>query len=150
MIPWMADASRGFVFYDTCRLVRRMEDTMRVLLADDQARVRFALRVLLAQQPGIEVVGEASSADGLVALLRTTRPDLALLDWELPGLAEGGGLSALRKLCPRLAVTVLSNRPGARRAAQVAGADAFVSKGDPPERLLAAIQACTAGRAAGR
>ena len=106
---------------------------------------------LLAQQPGIEVVGEASSADDLVALLRITRPDLALLDWELPGLAEGGGLAALRKLCPRLAVTVL-RQPTRSPAlsAEVAGADAFVSKGDPPERLLAAIQACTAGRAAGR
>jgi DNA-binding NarL/FixJ family response regulator len=115
---------------------------MRILLADDQARVRFALRVLLAQQPDIEVVGEASCADDLAALLMATRPDLALLDWELPGLAEDGGLPALRKLYPRLAITVLSSRPGARRAAQAAGADAFVSKGDPPERLLAAIADC--------
>ena len=123
---------------------------MRILLADDQTRVRFALRVLLTQQADIEVVGEASSADGLVALLMATHPDLALLDWELPGLAEGGGLPALRRLCPHLAVTVLSSRPGARRAAQAAGADAFVSKGDPPERLLTAIQACTVGRTTGR
>jgi DNA-binding NarL/FixJ family response regulator len=115
---------------------------MRILLADDQARVRFALRVLLAQQPDIEVVGEASSADDLAAQLMAACPDLALLDWELPGLAVDGGLPALRKLCPRLAITVLSSRPGARRAAQAAGADAFVSKGDPPERLLAAIEDC--------
>jgi two-component system response regulator DesR len=149
-IPWVADASRGFVFYDTCRLSRRMEDTMRVLLADNQAKVRFALRALLAQQPGIEVVGEASSADDLMALLMTTRPNLALLDWELPGLAESGGLPVLRKLCPCLAVTVLSSRPGARRAAQVAGADAFVSKGDPPERLLGVLRDCRLERVAGR
>lgn len=123
---------------------------MRILLADDQARVRFALRALLAQQPGFEVVGEASSADDLVALLMTTRPDLALLDWELPGLAEGGGLPVLRKLCPRLAVTVLSSRPGAHRAAQAAGADAFVSKGDPPERLLEVLRDCRLERGAGR
>lgn len=123
---------------------------MRILLADDQARVRFALRVLLAQQPGIKVVGEASSADDLAAQLMATCPDLALLDWELPGLAEIGGLPALRQLCPRLAVTVLSGRPGARRAAQAAGADAFVSKGDPPERLLAAIHACEGERVGGR
>ena len=45
-------------------------------------------------------------------------PDLALVDWELPGLIEAGGLATIRKLCPHLTVTVLSGRPGARRAAQ--------------------------------
>jgi DNA-binding NarL/FixJ family response regulator len=115
---------------------------MRILLADDQARVRYALRVLLAQQPGLEVVAEVVNAEDMLAKLKAACPDLALLDWELPGLAEAGGLAAIRKLCPRLTVTVLSGRPGARRAAQAAGADAFVSKGDPPERLLAVVREC--------
>ena len=60
---------------------------MRVLLADDQVKVRFALRVLLERQPDVAVVGEASDARELVDQLAATRPDALLLDWELPGLA---------------------------------------------------------------
>jgi two-component system response regulator DesR len=116
---------------------------MRIVLADDQDRVRHAMRVLLAQQPGIEVVGEATTADNLVAHLRCNCPDLTMLDWELSGLAEAGGLPALRRLCPSLQIVVLSSRPGARQAAQAAGADGFVSKGDPPERLLNAVRRCS-------
>jgi two-component system response regulator DesR len=117
---------------------------MHILLADDQPRVRFALRVLLERQPGLMVVGEASNADDLLIQVETTRPDLVLLGWELPGLAGIGSLSALRKVCPDLHVIALSGRLGARRAALTAGADAFVSKADPPERLLAAINGCWA------
>jgi len=112
---------------------------MRILLSDDQPKVRFALRVLLERQPGVEIVGEAIAADDLLAQARTIRPDLVLLGWELPGLSATRSLSALRRACPDLYVIALSGRPEARRAALAAGADAFVSKGDPPERLLAAI-----------
>ncbi len=112
---------------------------MRILLADDQPRVRFALRVLLERQPGLEVVGAALDADDLLAQAEATCPDLVLLGWELPGLIAVGSLSALRRICPDLFVIALSGRPEARRAALVAGANTFVSKTDPPERLLAAI-----------
>ena len=113
---------------------------MHVLLADDQPRVRFALRVLLERQAGLEMVGEAVDAEGLLAQTEATHPDLVLLGWELPGLAAVGWLSALREIHPDLYVIALSGRPGARRAALAAGADAFISKTDPPERLLAAIE----------
>ena len=112
---------------------------MRVLLADDRARVRWALRVLLEQQPGVHIVGEAVDAEGLLAQAEAGRPDLVLLDWDLPGLHADGALSAWRTICPGSYVIALSGRPEARQAALAAGADAFVSKGDPPDRLLAAI-----------
>jgi DNA-binding NarL/FixJ family response regulator len=115
---------------------------MRILLADDQPKVRFALRVLLDRQPGLQVETEAVDADELLAQAQATGPDLVLLSWELPGLAAPGSLSALHRACPGLLVIALSGRPEARRAALDAGADAFVSKGDPPERLLAAIADC--------
>jgi len=101
---------------------------MRVLLADDQPRVRFALRVLLERQPELKVVGEAIAVEGLLVQTEATRPDLLLLAWELPGLAAVGSLSALRRICPGLFVIALSGRPEARRAALAAGADAFVSR----------------------
>jgi len=115
---------------------------MRILLADDQQNVRFALRVLLKRRPELEVIGEAVEAKALLALLEETCPDLVLLSWELAGLAALGWLYLMREICPDLRVIALSGRPGARRAAMAAGADAFVSKTDPPEYLLAAIAGC--------
>ena len=118
---------------------------MRILLADDQPKVRFALRVLLEQQPRLEIAGEAVDGEHLLAQVEATCPDLVLLGWELPGLAAVGALPALRRRCPDLRVIALSGLPEACRAALAAGADAFVSKAEPPERLLAAIQNCLCG-----
>jgi len=115
---------------------------MRILLADNRSKVRFALRVLLERQPGLVVVGEAIDANDLLAQMETTHPDLVLLGWELPGLMSIDLLSALRKIRPDLEVIALSSRPEARRAALTAGANAFVSKTDLPERLLAIIDDC--------
>jgi len=120
---------------------------MRVLLADDQANVRSALRLLLAQEPDLDIVGEATETEGLLAQAEATCPDLVLLDWELPGMEAADRsmdagqrlLLALRASHPGLKVIALSVYPEARQPALAAGADAFVSKGDPPDRLLAAV-----------
>ena len=117
---------------------------MRILLADEQTRVRLALQILLSHEPGVTVVGDVAEATDLLAQIRTTRPDLVLLDWGLPGLATIGSLSALHTACPNLSVIVLSGRPEARQMALAAGADEFVSKIDPPEKLLAAIHTMNA------
>jgi DNA-binding NarL/FixJ family response regulator len=114
---------------------------MRILLADDQPRVRFALRTLLERQPDLEIVGEAGSGQDLRDQIEPAQPDLLLLDWELPGERPLDILSALRMMYPALRVVALSGRSEARRAALQAGVDAFVSKADPPEFLLAAIRA---------
>lgn len=114
---------------------------MRVLLADDQAEVRSALKLLLEQDSEIAVVGEAADADALLAVTQATEPDIVLLDWELPGHRVVQVLPKLRACAPKAKVIALSGRLEARRAALAAGADAFVSKGDPPERLLAALHA---------
>jgi len=115
---------------------------MCVLLADDQSKVRSALRLVLEQQPGVSILGEAVDVTGLLDWMKAACPDVVLLDWELPGLPDDDVLSILHAHCPRLKVIALSVRPEARRAALDAGVDAFVSKGDPPERLLAAVNDC--------
>jgi DNA-binding NarL/FixJ family response regulator len=112
---------------------------MRVLIAGDQPKVRFALHILLDRQPGIKVVGEAVDAQDLLRQAQNTNPDLLLLDWELPGLAKSGLLPALRKVYPNLSVIALSGRTEASHAALAAGVNAFVSKVEPPEHLLSAI-----------
>lgn len=116
---------------------------MRVLLADDQAKVRSALRVLLGQQPGIEILGEAVDTTGLIDWVNAACPDVVLLDWELPGLQPAALLPMLRRHCPRAQVIVLNSHSEVRAAALAEGADAFVCKGDPPETLLQAIACCT-------
>jgi DNA-binding NarL/FixJ family response regulator len=118
---------------------------MRILLADNQAKVRFALRVLLERQPGLKVVGEATSAEELLAHPGLLGLDLILLDWNMAGPNGAGLLSALRHDHPSLGIIVLSGRPEARKMALAAGADAFVSKANPPEQLLAAIKGCCQG-----
>jgi DNA-binding NarL/FixJ family response regulator len=117
---------------------------MRILIADDQERVRFALRVLLAQQPGVQVVGEAANGEALLAQAGAIAADLALVDWELPRLTEAGGLPGIHRSAPALRIVVLSSRPGVRQAALAMGGAAFVSKGEPPERLLTVIRRCGA------
>jgi len=114
---------------------------MHVLLADDHAEVRSALRFLLEQEPGMRVVGEVAEAGALLAQDAAIQPDLVLLDWELPGSQATDLLLALRSHCRRIIVIALSGRPEARQEALDAGVDAFVSKGEPPEHLLAILYA---------
>lgn len=113
---------------------------MNILVADDQPKVRSALKFLLEQDPGLKVVGEVAEAKALLPAVKASCPDVILLDWELPGLNSTGTLDVLRA-CSRLTVVALSGRPEARQAALAAGADAFVSKGEPPENLLMALDA---------
>jgi DNA-binding NarL/FixJ family response regulator len=110
-------------------------------VADDQSKVRYALRVLLGQQPGMNVVGEATDAEELLTQARAESPDLVLVHWGLHGLVGCDLVPALRQINDDLRVVALSARPEARCAALAAGADAFVFKADPPDRLLAAIHA---------
>lgn len=112
---------------------------MRIILADNQPKVRLALQLLLGQEEEISVVGEAANAEGLFSQIEKTHPDLVLLDWDLPGVPMVDLLSALNNTYPALSVIALSWRLEMEYAALDAGADAFVSKADPPEKLLAAI-----------
>jgi DNA-binding NarL/FixJ family response regulator len=123
---------------------------MRVLLADDKVQVRSALQLLVEHEPGLHVAGAVAGAEDLLTQMETACPDIVLLDWELPGLQGGALLSALRLLCPEVQIIVLSCRPGARRAALASGADAFASKADPAEGLLAAVGECRRKHKQGR
>lgn len=116
-----------------------MEQKLRVLVADDQIGVRYALRTLLqlVRELEVEVVGEVADASSLLTQIEALNPDLLLLDWKLPGLSA---VAYLRSLYPHTRIIVLSVRAEARQAALDAGADAFVCKGDPVENLIEAIQ----------
>lgn len=121
------------------------DNETRVLIADKVPHIRSALRLLLCQAPDVIVVGEAADVEHAVALAQEQRPDLVLLEWELPGQNGSFAVTEMEAARPGLMVIALSARLEARRAALAAGADVFVSKLDPPERLLAAVRDC-AGR----
>lgn len=115
-----------------------VKPTMRVLIADDQPSVRSALKLVLEQQ-GIDVTGDVSDSGELLAWFKTNQADLLLLDWELPDQPGKKIIPILRARYPRLTVIVLNSRPQTRTKALSAGADGFVSKGDPPEYLLSLL-----------
>lgn len=112
---------------------------MRILVADNQSSARLALYAFLEQQSGWQVVGEVISADKLMSQIEDTNPDIVLLDWGLPGLEAEELVPFLREKCTNISVIVLSSRPEMRSEALAVGADTFVSKADPPDRLLGAI-----------
>jgi DNA-binding NarL/FixJ family response regulator len=113
---------------------------LNILIGDAQPRVRFGLRLLLEQQAGWRVVGEAEDAQALLDHVGRGCPDLVLLDWELPGMPAQDLLSVIRWSCPRLWVVFMSSRDELRHAALQAGADVFAYKADPPENLLRLIR----------
>lgn len=120
---------------------------IRVLIAEDQAMVRGALKALLAMEEDIEIVGEADRADRVIGLARQTRPDVALLDIEMPG---GDGITAageLRKELPSCKVLIVTTfgRPGFLRRAMESGASGFMLKDAPAHELALAIRRTIAG-----
>ncbi|WP_328668655.1 response regulator transcription factor [Streptomyces sp. NBC_00328] len=125
--------------------------TIRVVLADDQALLRSAFRVLVDSEPDMEVVGEASDGAEAVAVTRDERADVVLMDIRMPGT---DGLAATRMITadPGLAhvrVVMLTTFEVDEYVVQSlrAGASGFLGKGAEPEELLNAIRIAAGGEA---
>jgi len=112
------------------------ETMMRVILADDEMRVRSALKLVLAQIAGLQIAGEAADATTVLQIVALKQPDLVLLDWELPSLSPEQLLRLMWYERPSLKIIAMSSRPEAEQAALAAGAHLFLSKSEPPERVL--------------
>jgi two-component system, NarL family, response regulator DesR len=115
---------------------------IRVLLAEDQAMVRGALAALLDREQDIEIVAEVASGDEAVEAALATRPDIALLDIEMPG---GDGLAAaqaLQKTLPACRSVILTTfgRSGYLRRAMESGAVGFLLKDAPAAELAVALR----------
>jgi two-component system, NarL family, response regulator DesR len=124
-----------------------MTEPIRLLLADDQALVRGALAALLSLEPDLTVVAEVGRGDEVVPEALRTRPDVALLDVEMPGLDGVAAAAALRAALPgcRVLVVTTFGRPGYLRRAMEAGANGFVVKDTPARQLADAVRRVHAG-----
>ena len=119
---------------------------VRVVLADDHDLLRDGVAAILGADPGIEIVGEASSGPSAVAAARALAPDVVLMDIEMPG----GGLPATREIlatCPGTRVLVLTMFDVDEYVLETlrAGASGFLLKTTPAAALVAAVRACAAG-----
>ncbi|MGH2376991.1 MAG: response regulator transcription factor [Candidatus Limnocylindria bacterium] len=120
---------------------------IRVLLAEDQLMFRTAVRRLLELEDDIEVVAEVGRGDELVAAALAARPDVAVVDIEMPVQDGISAASELRQALPscRALVLTMYGRPGFMQRAMAGGVSGFVLKDAPIEALAAAIRRCAAG-----
>jgi DNA-binding NarL/FixJ family response regulator len=124
--------------------------SIRVLLADDQAMVRAGFRMILGSEPDIEVVGEAENGEQAAAAARRLRPDVVLMDIQMPG---GDGLQATRRitgnpdLVSRVVILTTFERDEYVFEAMECGASGFLLKNSPPEELINAVRVVAAGDA---
>ena len=115
---------------------------IRILLADDQHLVRGAMSALLSLEDDLDVVAEVGRGDEVVPAAVANRPDVAVLDVEMPGLDGIAATAQLRERLPACRVLVVTTfgRPGYLRRAMAAGASGFMVKDAPADRLADAIR----------
>lgn len=120
---------------------------IRVLMAEDQGMVRGALATLLSLEPDIEVVAQVARGDEVVGAALRERPDIALLDIEMPGATGLEAATSLAAELPECRVLILTTfgRPGYLRRAMEGGAAGFLLKDAPASELAAAIRRALAG-----
>ena len=109
---------------------------VRILIASPQRIVGSVLGTLLSNEPDMMVVGQAQSANDLLAQAKATHPDLVLVEWSLLDRTEAGTIQALHRLADPPRVIVYGWQPGWSKTALDAGADAFFWEGEGPKALL--------------
>jgi two-component system, NarL family, response regulator DesR len=120
---------------------------IRVVIAEDQAMVLGALAALLETEPGIEVVGRASTGEAALALVQELAPDVLVTDIEMPGRSGLDIAADIARTARGTRVVILTTfaRPGYLRRALDAGASAYLLKDAPSARLAEAIRRVHAG-----
>ncbi|MFN0280827.1 MAG: response regulator [Kineosporiaceae bacterium] len=124
-----------------------MSAPIRVVLVDDHAVLRSGLRLVLEREEGLEPVGESGTAEDALLSLPRLRPDVVVMDIEMPGMGGLEGLAKVRERAAGVRLLVLSmhDRPQDVRRAFDAGADGYLPKGAAADDLVRAIRAVAAG-----
>lgn len=110
-----------------------------VLIADDTALARDLLRTVVGVAGDLKLVAEAQDGQEAIELAELHRPDIIVLDHQMPRCTGLQALPALRALCPSAHIIIWSGEPGLRTDAMAAGADGLVDKQQPVTALLAAL-----------
>ena len=126
-----------------------MDHTLRIFVADDHAVFRQGLRALLDSEPGLELAGEAATGRDAVERVADTRPDVVLMDIQMPGI---NGIEATRRILetnPGVGIVVLTmfEDDDSVFAAMRAGARGYVLKGADPAEILKVVRSVAAGEA---
>jgi two-component system response regulator DesR len=121
---------------------------IRVLLAEDQAMIREALVALLSFEDDIEVVAQVGRGDEVAKAATASRPDVALLDIEMPGMDGLAAAAALRQASPETRIVILTTfgRPGYLRRAMESGVSGFIVKDSPADKLARTIREVSKGQ----
>jgi len=117
-----------------------MAHPTRVLLAAPHPPTRRALRALLAHLPTLDVIGEAGNGQEAVALVAQQQPDLVLLDSMLALFDGFEATRLIKRWWPQTRVLLMARSTDERASAMAAGADGFVSQGEPTDHLLHALR----------
>jgi two-component system invasion response regulator UvrY len=122
--------------------------TIRILIADDHAIVRAGLLQFIAEEPDLEVVGEAGTGAEALAFVRSEPCDVVLLDIAMPDLNGIDALIQLKRIKPQLPVLILTGYPEEQYAVSLlrAGASGFIRKESAPEQLIDAVRTVAQGR----
>jgi len=128
-------------------MVSAAETPIRLLLVDDQALIRGAMGALLDLEPDLAVAGDAGDAEQAASEAARLRPDVCLMDIQLPGADGIEATTAVRRASPETRVLIVTTfaRPGYLHAALAAGASGFIVKDAPADQLADAVRRVHAG-----
>ncbi len=113
---------------------------MRILLADDDPALRSALALLLETRLNASIVGQSTNMQNLLENLQLHRPDMVILDSELPGAPKRDRIRFLHTIQPSLKVVVIGPQPEVLGPSAARHADAYISKYEPPEQMVQALK----------
>jgi DNA-binding NarL/FixJ family response regulator len=108
----------------------------RILLAEINPDIRSAMALLLETRLSARVIGEADSMECLLSALAVSKPDIVIMDWELPGFPKEDRAAVIRSILPGVKIVVTSSRPENADVGKAMQADSFVCKSDTPEQVI--------------
>ena len=117
-----------------------MNKRIRIVIVDDSHSFRKGMQALLEIQPDMEVIGVAPSGHRAMELVEDLQPDLVLLDAQMPGMTGVEVTQQIKNRWPRIKVILMTMYTDYRSKAIEAGADAFITKGIPPEHMLSLLR----------